>query len=736
MTTENTLVAQIAQPEDIFFKVPWNRLSNKSQTTLRWTMSRAGIEFEPYRNGFDYDLLTKLTREDLKDTKNVGQMRAQELIEEIEEIYSRPLGNLNLDAGAFLEESTALENALDTSLNILAYLSVEESVSEYQTRIAKNAVSREKDLLEALNDFRTHKSQGWFIFKKKADSDSILLKIVQSQLRLSYVVARNLYPELEIRAKIIAGNLGLLGAIKTFDLASSYSFSTYAESIIEDFIENLVFLGNLDYQTIEEMLLQGNRIVPSHANTVIKPVLTIQSDANLAEVLEFIEMKFRENPKVDDRTLAILKERLSIFANTPKTLESIAQEWGVTRERIRQIAVRRGGLKHESPLLIDCLKIAVDCLSDSKNEEEFIMALEALPEIGEIPLSASRLRAICEFFLLSELVMRIDAVLDKWEHAGEVESEIRQEVQKLRSPLGLYDLSLLVGKFDVPRAEIEKTISSIYPRTIFKGNVALARTKNLDTMFENSLAKQLFVANELTVSDLIIGLERTASYRGVPLIGDETDLGELVKYLAGETPSYENISPKMIKPINLQRIETWLVEVFSQAAGPILHSNELVSKALKDGVNVSSLQVYLINSSIVRSHSGSIYSLVGSAVDSELVEMYRKAVLASGRPSEIDFAISSEGIELRIRPNLNVITSGIIFPPSGLKQMVIGYVFDSTCSCGNLVSKQQVKFSPSGFWTGFTAMIRHGMSEHKMDKDSEFVFVFDFERSLVVLRTN
>jgi hypothetical protein len=123
-------------------------------------------------------------------------------------------------------------------------------------------------------------------------------------------------------------------------------------------------------------------------------------------------------------------------------------------------------------------------------------------------------------------------------------------------------------------------------------------------------------------------------------------------------------------------------------------------------------------------------------VDSELVEMYRKAVLASGRPSEIDFAISSEGIELRIRPNLNVITSGIIFPPSGLKQMVIGYVFDSTCSCGNLVSKQQVKFSASGFWTGFTAMIRHGMSEHKMDKDSEFVFVFDFERSLVVLRTN
>lgn len=736
MKIENTLVAHIAQPEDTFFCVPWNRLSVKSRTTLRWTMSRAGINFELYKDGFNFDLLKKITLEDLKDTKNVGAIRAQELIDEIEELYSKPLRNLNPNAGAFLEESSVLENALNTSLVILAYLSVEESVGAYQTRIAKNAVFSEKNLLEALNEFRTQKSQGWFIFKKKADSDSNLFRIVQSQLRLSYVVARNVYPELDIRAKVIAGNLGLLGAIKTFDLESSMSFSAYAEPIIEDFIKNLVFLGNLEYLTIEKMLLEGNSLTPLQPNKVFEPLLMIQIDANLAEVLEFIEMKFRRNPKIDDRTLTILKGRLPIFANVPKTLDSIAKDWGVTRERIRQITVRWGNLKLKEPLQIDCLKIAVDCLSESKNEEEFMMAMGALPVIGEIPLSASRLRAICDFFVLSELVKRIDEVLYTWEHADEVQGQFKQEIKKLRSPLGLYDMSFLMAKFDVPRIEIEKTISSIYPRTIFVGNLALARTKNLDTMFENSVAKQLFVVNTLKVSDLIIGLERTASYRGVPLLGDERDLGGLIKHLAGETPSYENISSKLIKPITLQRIESWLVEVFSQAAGPILHSNELVTKAINDEVNVSSLQVYLINSSILRSHGGSIYSLIGSVVDSEIVEMYRKAVLASGKPSEIDFTISSEGIELRILPNLNAITSGIIFPPSGLKRMVIGYVFDSTCLCGNLVSKQQVKFTASGFWTGFTAMIRHGMSEHKMDKDSEFVFVFDFERSLVVLQTS
>ena len=736
MKPENSLVAHIPQPKDIFFQVPWNRLSNKSQTTLRWTMARAGINFEPYVDGFDFDLLIQLTREDLQDTRNVGSKRAQELFDELEEIFSKPLEIKVPGRLIFTDESTVLENALDTSLNILAYISVEQDVSVYQARIAKNIVSTEQSLREALIDFQRQKQHGWFVFKKKSDLEIKLLEIVQSQLRLPYVMARNLYPELDLRSKIIAGNLGLLGAIKSFDLKSSTNFLTYAETIIEDFIENLVFLGNLEYETLEGMLLQGVSHSSLQIEKVEKKISTIKLDADMAEVLEFIDTKFRENPKIDERTLSILKERLPIFANVPKTLEAIAQEWNVTRERIRQITVKRGGLKLQEPLNIECLNTAVDCLCESKDEEEFMERIEKLPAVGEIPLSANRLRAICEFFALPELVNRVDAIIYKWEHIFEVEGEFRQEIKKLRSPIGLYDLTFLKGRFDVSRDEIEKSISSIYPRTVIKGNLALARTKNLETMFENSVAKQLLVASNLNVDEIIIGLERTASYRGVPLIGATDDLRQLVIFLAGNSPSYNTMLPNMIKPVALQRIETWLVEVFSQSAGSILHSNELVSRALKDDINVSSLQVYLINSPIIRSHSGSIYSLIGSEVDSDNIEMYRKAVLASSKASEIDFSISAQGIELKIRPNLNVITSGIIFPPSGLKQMVVGYVFDSHCDCGKLISRQQVKFTPSGFWTGFTAMIRHGMSEHNMVKESEFIFTFDFEKSSVVLQVN
>ena len=736
MRPENTLAGQVIQPDDIYYLVPWNSLSNKSLSVLRRTMIRAMIEIDPYINGFNFDLLSRITMDNLRDTRTVGEKRAQELIDELNKIFSMPLVIPNSTIETFLDESSILDYALNTSLNILAYISVEESLNAYQVRIAKNNAVLQSDIRQLLADYRKNKSPNWFFSKKQADPDLILMEIVQSQLRFIFVLARVLYPGIDLRTKILAGNLALVGAIKTFDLASPIPFSTYLESTVEEFIENLVFRSNLEYKTLEKMLIEGHSKSEFNTNEVELLTLTLSSDANMVEILEFIELKFSENPKIDERISSILKERLLLFTNAPKTLEAIAQEWNLTRERIRQICNKWTGIKLEQFLEIQCLKDAVDCLSNSKDEDEFNSKIAEIPTIGDIPISAYRLKAICEFFTASELIGRIDTKIYEWENVEKVQNEFQQELKKLRSQIGLYDLTFLLSRFEVTRAELELTINEIYPRTLIKGNLALARTKNLDTMFENSVAKQLFVASNLGVDELIIGLERTAINRGLPLIGTRDDLRELVIYLAGENPTYGFIATKIIKPVTLQIIDSWLVKIFRDSDSLILHSNELVTKAINEKINVSSLQVYLGNSPIIRSHGRSIYSLVGSKVESETVEMYRKVVLASGKASQIKFNVSSGGIELKIRPNLNVITSGIIFPPSGLRNMIIGYIFDSSCVCGNLLSEQQVKFSASGFWTGFTAMIRHGISQHNMTKESEFVFVFNFENLTVALHFN
>ena len=733
MNSSKSLAEHLAQPVDIHILVRWNNLSQKSQTTLRWAIARAGINFQNYISGFNFELLTRLTLQDLRDTKNVGEKRAKELIDELRDFYSNSLTNQNFSVSTSIDEITVLENALDTSLIVLAYISVEKNLTAYQSRIAEKSTISDSIFRESLIDFRNGNPKKLQISHENSEIDLALLEIVKSQIQLPYAIARNIYPELDLRAKIIAGNLGLLGAIKTFDLKSSMLFVSYAELIIQEFIENLVFLSNLEYKTIEKLLLDGNSNSEFISINNESPLEILSRDANISEVFEFIEMKFRENPKIDDRTFSILHERLYLFNNNPSTLAAVGQAWNITRERIRQISKKWEGLKFEQFEQLDCLKAAVNCLVNSKDEDDFVENLTEIKLIGEIPLGTKRLKSICEFFSLSDLVEEIDKTIYNWENADKVESDFRRELKKLRSRLGLYDLSFLKSKFQITQAQIESSIKSIYPRTIIIGNLALARTKNLDTIFENSVAKQLLVASKLEVEDLIIGLERTANYRGVPLIGTKIDLGNLINYLAGEAPSFKNISPKMLKPITLQSIESWLVEIFNENDRSILHLTELVTRALKDNINISSLQVYLINSSIIRSHGGSIYSLVGSKIDIQNIEIYRKATLASAKATSIDFDVLPNGIKLSIQPNFNVITSGIIFPPVGLRKMVLETIFDSKCYCGKLVSKQQVKFSPSGFWTGFTAMIRHGMSEHKLTQTSEFVFIFDFEKSSVNL---
>jgi hypothetical protein len=119
------------------------------------------------------------------------------------------------------------------------------------------------------------------------------------------------------------------------------------------------------------------------------------------------------------------------------------------------------------------------------------------------------------------------------------------------------------------------------------------------------------------------------------------------------------------------------------------------------------------------------------------LDAYIQIIRGSSEASEVSYEMTdaSRGI-LSVKPNLNVITSGIVFPPSGYKKIFEGFEFQTSCACDQLETIQAVKFAPSGFWTGFTAMIRHGFSQHEMSKGSTFRFEFDFDELVVRLLVN
>jgi hypothetical protein len=433
-----------------------------------------------------------------------------------------------------------------------------------------------------------------------------------------------------------------------------------------------------------------------------------------------------------------LKHRHYAFGEPGLTLEQIGKKWDLTRERVRQIVEPLMKVKVEVDSEVQILVTAVEIFENCESEQEFQYATLVNEIFAGESMTWRRLWGVALILSPDELANRIYKKHQEIEAGSGADSALHGQIRKDRSKFGLYDLQVVAKKYAIDEDKAYKIISDIYPRSTRVGHLALAGTKNRDTMFHNSIAKQLKIASHLDVKELLKGLQRSGKQRDTQLIGSIEDLTNLIHSLAGNPPNYEEAAIGLISDVEFHTIETWLIEIFTGANLGILHSNDVVNFALRDRtINVSSVNVYLLNSPIMRSHGRSLYSLVGTEVTEDQLDAYIQIIRGTSEASEVSYEMTdaSKGI-LSVRPNLNVITSGIVFPPSGYKRIFEGFVFETSCSCGQLETIQAVKFAPSGFWTGFTAMIRHGFSQHQMGKGSTFHFEFDFDNSKVQLLLN
>jgi len=727
---------RLVEPEDFYEVFPWDTLTTKSQNTLQRAIERSDVWRTSELNGFSFDLLSKISIEDLNDARFIGPARAQELLQELVIVFQNYASKSELDSSLNIASKIISTNSLD----ILAKLTVDKDLNAYLRRIgsAESLATYQRDAL--LEELLPVKNPLKRIMLRKRDKDVPLGLLIDANLRLSFTLAKRICVNQDIRARTIAGNLGLLAGINSFSDASDISFEPHIMKYIREFIEDLVGVSALTYDDIVKIMLGSNtqNDKVSEDRKVSNSSAPLNICANFDELYEELDRELLKLPKVDQRALAILKHRHQAFDEPGLTLDEIGRTWGVTRERVRQIVDPLMDVKLSIESAIPILTRAVELFESCKDDSQF----ETLVLENEIfsgrEITWERLWGISRILSQVSLAERIYERNQEQDIDSEANSSIRSLVKKDRSKFGLYDLRVVSKRYEIDADRAFKIISELYPRSIRSGNLVLARTKNLDSMFENSIAKQLKVSSPLDVNVLSKGLQRTGKNRDVALLGTATELANLIFDLAGNPPTYEKMSIGLIKKIEFQSLENWLIEVFSEANLGILHSNDVVNFALRDGsINVSSVTVYLLNSPIIRSHGKSIYSLVGTEVSSQQLEDYAQIIKGTSEASEVSYELSdaSKGI-LSVKPNLNAITSGIVFPPPGYKQLFEGFKFESSCQCGGLETIQAVKFAPSGFWTGFTAMIRHGFSQHQMSKGSTFRFEFDFDNSEVRLLVN
>lgn len=515
------------------------------------------------------------------------------------------------------------------------------------------------------------------------------------------------------------------------------TLSDLKKFVFNEVAENAV-LAELRYifSTFEADELEGaanSDLDPDYLNEF--PGDAIDAARNLEDLLGAILDEHQGYQEVDDRTLAILKGRIPAFLETIRTLDELGREFGVTRERIRQIESKYQNIhlttfRNRNSLLEKLVVI----LELSSNQEVFIESASMSNLLRSEKISCTKLKAVLQILGLEELISRLEAVEANWDSVSEARGVLETKATAYRNKFGFIDLSVFTLDTNSTDLQAFEAIKRVYPRSIIKGNLVLARTASLDTAFENVIGKQLMVFGKLDPDILLVGIERQASFRQVVLPGTTFEKIALIREIAGEDPSYSNFSIAMKSEPELSPTDIWFLELFQDSPTGMMHRSEISDAAVRDGRNLTSVSVFSLFNPLLRPVGAAVLALANVKIDAEVARRHAVFARAFQEQTVLEYSFSGSDILLRIIPNLNTMGSGILFPSTELREMIKDSTFSVVCGCGKLNSIQQLRLTPDDFWMGFTAAIKHFMELHHFSKGDELVILLNFESKIATCR--
>lgn len=453
----------------------------------------------------------------------------------------------------------------------------------------------------------------------------------------------------------------------------------------------------------------------------------IRKASNIEDLAEAILGRLEAEFALSARNREIICARVGWFNPTPETLDSIGKSFGVTRERIRQITK-----EYENPIIniegsIKFFSLLEPLVRDSNSIDEFTEQAAANGLTSEEVLDLAQCNWMLRIFSPLGLVDKYNKKMEIWEKQVEIFGDNVSKISKYRSKMGFIDASFAATKMNVSIDQVLKIATQKYPRLVASNKTILARTENIVSIFESTIAKQLQLVSEVDAKTLLEGARRHGTMRSDSMSGEDQDYLNIIHELCGSPPNRAAFMSNLLYEVEFSDSDVWLINAFKSSPNGLMHRVELTRLAIETKVNLGSLNAYCGSNPMVRSHSNGVFSLIGLNPKRSEVATHAELALTQEPAVQMEIEHIGSNILFKFKPNLNLYASGVIMPSREIKQLFNGTIFKPICPCGGIESKQILKISKEGFWMGYQSILNHGLQKHEYGVSSEYEVSFDFD---------